>query len=358
MNVRIRRVNLRKPSEQDIRDINVVLEQSANASVFHTLEWNQLLIEQFALRYVALLATVEQMPVGFYVGFMLDNHVCRSPAVQLQSVYGGPLAIDTDQGVICELLKASERAQPFADWQIWTPPNYDVAPLIEHGYLCREMFTPIVRLGASEGELWSRLHWEKRNRIRKAAKSAVRVRVGDMTDVDAYYTMVVATLRRAGISILPKGFYRKVLVRLGSRGMARLSLAEHENQIIAGTLTLFYKDTACYWDAGWNREYGTLSPNDLLHWEVVRRANWDGFKFYDLLRLEPDRLPGIARWKSNFGGDVVRCYFLEKVLPGHRLWRAWRLLREPRRFAAKLSGHVVRFRHTDSPGVAPNRALV
>jgi len=118
-------------------------------------------------------------------------------------------------------------------------------------------------------------------------------------------------------------------------------LAKYKGKFIAGTITLFYKDTAYFWDAGWHRDYGSLAPNDLLHWQVIKWANQNRYKYYDLLRLEADRLPGIARWKMKFGGDVMPCYYLSKATPGYRLRRGLKTITNPRRVLSKLRSFMV-----------------
>ncbi len=94
--------------------------------------------------------------------------------------------------------------------------------------------------------------------------------------------------------VLPKSFCKEVLTQLAPLGMARLLLAKHDGQVIAGTITLFYKDTAYFWDAGCDGDYRSQAANDLLHWEIIKGAS-GGYKYYDLLRVETDRLSGIAR---------------------------------------------------------------
>src|SRR3990172_8326865 len=240
--LRIKRVDLLNPSAADMQSMAKVLAGSANTSVFHSVEWNQLLTSEFGLRNVTLVAFLGDGPVGLYSYYELDGHRCVSPVTHLQSVYGGPISVGNDSQVIGGLLRASERLQGMAAFQVWTPPDYDLSAFVERGYSCRTMYTPVLDLQAAEEELWARLRWEKRNRIRRALKSGVVVEDGDLADLDVYYQMVVETLGRAGVGVLPKSFYKQILTHLAPRGMARLRLAKVSGEVIAGTVTLFYKD--------------------------------------------------------------------------------------------------------------------
>jgi hypothetical protein len=62
MGVKIRRVDLTNLRPEDSQGIAEVLAKSANATVFHAVEWNHLLVENFGLAKVTLLATVGGEP--------------------------------------------------------------------------------------------------------------------------------------------------------------------------------------------------------------------------------------------------------------------------------------------------------
>lgn len=340
MEVVTRRLNIAELSPKDWHSIDQVLAGSANATVFHTVEWNQLLVEQFDLQNITLLATISEVPVGLYSIYALDRHVCRSPAIHLQTTYGGPLSIENDPEVVTALVKEAERLQPVTAFEIWTPPNYDITPFLKLGYLHVEMYTPVVNLQFPEEGLWAGVDGKKRNVIRKAIRNGVAIIEGDAAALDEYHGMVVGTLSRAQIDVLPKVYYRRILESLGSRRMARLFLATHKGSTIAGALILAYKDTVYGWDMGWRRDYISLGANDLLNWEVIKWARRKGYKYFDLLRLDPDHLPGVARWKETFGGDSLVCYYVQRATSFYRLWRGLNLIKNPRRAFQKLSSYM------------------
>jgi hypothetical protein len=334
--IEIRRVKLTELSSEDRASINEVLIKSPNATVFHTVEWNQLLAHELGLQNVTLLATMGERPVGLYTFYPLREHRCLSPAVHSFSVYGGPIATSGSPEVVAALLRESERLHRFAVFQIWTPPNYDISPFARLGYSHSQMYAPFVDLQATEEELWAKLHRKKRGAIRKAIKSGVLVVDGDTSSLDEYYEMAVGTLGGAQIEALPKGFYRQVLERLAPKGMARLLLARYNGKMIAGGIWLFYEDTAYDWDMGWRRDTQDIPANDVLVWEVIKWASKHGYRCCDLLGLDPDHLPGIARWKMRFGADMIPRHYLQKKTPGNKLYRGLRLLANPGRAIRRI----------------------
>ncbi|MCL4488740.1 MAG: GNAT family N-acetyltransferase [Chloroflexi bacterium] len=336
MQTKIRRIDLMEPGQEDSQAIDQVLRRSPDSTVFHTPEWNRLLMRHFGLRNVTLLASVGQAPVGLYSYYVLDDHLCRSPAIHLQSVYGGPLSTVNRPQVVADLLKEAERLQRTALFQVWTPPNYDASVFVRLGYSIGSMCTPVLHLDASEEELWARLDRKKRGAIRRAIKHGVGIAEGDISALDEYHEMVTATLGRARIKALPKSFYAGILERLVPQGMARLVLARHAGTTIAGTFFLLFKETVSVWDMGWRRDYPPLAPNDLLNWEVIKWASQKGFKNYDFLRFDPDHLSGIALWKKTWGVELVPCYYVSKVTPGLRLLRGLKVMTNPGRAFRKL----------------------
>lgn len=341
MNVQIQQVDLSNLSQSQRSDINQVLKKSDGASIFHTIEWNQLLIQWFGLELITLLAMADQQPVGLYIFQEKNDRVCWSSAIDLQSVYGGPIAINDDPVVIVELLKASEKICPASYFNIWTSPNVRPTPFKMQDYEVEEMLTGVIRLDRSEDEAWKNIHRKKRAQIRKALERGAEVEERDAESLKLYRDMVTETLSGTGIDPLPLGFYKLLMERLKSLGLSKLFYVVYDHDVISGTIILYYKDTVYGWDMGWRREFSDLSPNDLLVWNISKRARLDGYKFFDLLRVEPDRLPGIAKWKMHFGLEIIPVYGFYKETMGFRLYRAGNMLiNNPTRALQKLKSHL------------------
>ena len=341
MNISVRKVDLTKLDKDELAGIQRVLDSSQAATIFHTPEWNRLLIEYFNLPYTALLASDGNAVLGLHLFFHHSDQTYRSPAIEWQSVYGGPVALNDDPLIIQALLQEAERVCPIAYFQVWTSPRTDLSPFLQSRYSSEQMWTPIMDLSLPEEERWKKLHKDKRYQTRKALNAGLEIREANIDDLESYHAMVAETLARAGLAPLPLGFLRAVLERLSHLGMARLFVATLMQETISGTIILYHKDTAYGWDIGWRREYSGLSPNDFLIWEVTKQASRDGFRHFDLLRIEPDRLPGIAKWKETFGCEIVPCHLLRKSTTAYRLLRPVTIaFTQPRRVIQKVRSMV------------------
>ncbi len=349
MKTDIQRVSLHSPSAGDISAINKILGESNRATIYHTLEWNQLLIKYSNRENVTLLAYQNKEPVGLYSFYVLDDHRCFSSLISFFTIYGGPIATNNDPEVIAALLRAAERLHPFSTFDIWTPPDYDATLIARHGYSTQQTyFAPLWRIQSSEDELWNRLEREKRRTIRKTIQLGVTIREGNLSDLDTYYALVLNTMSGAcnpwtgnPIRLLSKDFYQRVIEALGENSRARMFLADYHGEIVSGTIVLYYKDTVYGWDIGWRREFSKIAPNNLLVWEVACRARQTGFSLFDLQVMQSDYQPGIARWKKGFGIETVPLSHFSKTPMRLRVYRGgMTLFANPKKALNKIASFV------------------
>lgn len=280
---------------------------SPDASIFHTLEWNEVLAESFG-RDPTMIMGIDHGRISYWLTFATCEKsgaraVYRSPDRAIETVYGGPLAAVPGEGV-AEFLSAVHHELKSAFVEMWLNPLTETAYLERVGYVVTPYYTSLLDLDRTEQELWDGMHSKTRNSIRKADSCGVSVAIDDNL-ISRYYEMVQETLGSRNVEVLPEGFYRKVITKLGSIGNAKLFVAFHERQPVGGALILFHRDVAYYWHGASFKRFSSLSGGQLLQWEIIKWARMNGCKTYDLLSVEPDRLPGIARFKMRFGGKTV-----------------------------------------------------
>jgi lipid II:glycine glycyltransferase (peptidoglycan interpeptide bridge formation enzyme) len=168
-----------------------------------------------------------------------------------------------------------------------------------------------VDLTASEDEIMARQKQKTRYNIRLAAKKGVTVSAGTLDDLDAWYGMYALTAARDGFTIHGLDYYRQVLSVLGEAGMARLLLARHEDDLLAGIIVFAFGRTAQYMYGASSNEKRNLMAPYLVQWEGMRWARERGAAVYDLWGI-PDRLEesedlwGVYRHKRGYGGEIVR----------------------------------------------------
>lgn len=329
-----RRVDVAAPSPEDKASVETVLMNSPGASAFHSLEWNQILTNEFELENVTILATQDQRPVGLF-SYYVDGIACRSPLTRLETYYGGPIST-SDPRVERALLREAENTHRFAWFDIWGSPGSTRVPLLDAGYSGEEFHTPILNLQRPEQDLWRGIGKKRRNLIRKAERSGVRIVVGDASLIDAYHPLVVSTFQRKQVPIYPKSFYRRIVEQLGARGKARFLLAEHAGKFIAGAIFLVLNDTVYFWHGASDKDSPSIAQNDLIHWRLIQWARQEGYRYYDFMVVQPDRLPGLAHFKMSFGGEIVPFHNMHKATLGYWVRRAASYAARPRALVHRL----------------------
>lgn len=309
-------------------------------SVFHSVEWCRLLFDEFGAVTRAAIALVDSKPVGLFCYHCDRNwHFFRknvSPYGELESPYGGPLVEPGYEWTIAPLLHAVQiHEKTISSWIVGTP-SFDAKWLKEAGFDTLPLYTSIVKLGRSEDDLWAGIHQKTRNMIRKAQKEQVEIRESNGDHVALYYSMLQEVLGRHDHPLLPQSFYQRIVRDLAPIGMARFTLAWHCEQAVAGLIALSFKDTIYYWSGASHLNSRAAAPNDILQWDMITWANAHGFKYYDLLRIEPDRLPGIAKFKMRFGGETVALPAGAQWTGGGQLIRGLQFVTDPQRMLRRL----------------------
>jgi lipid II:glycine glycyltransferase (peptidoglycan interpeptide bridge formation enzyme) len=156
-----------------------------------------------------------------------------------------------------------------------------------------------------------------RKHIRQAQRRGVLAREGSEDEFPVAYSLVEATGRRQGFTPYPLAYYEQIWRSF--QGHVHLLLAEHRGNILAGILLLAFGDTVYYKMGGWLGTHQDVRPNELLHWEGMRWARDQGYRYYDLEGIEPTDgeailagreianrdLHGLTYFKLGLGGDVT-----------------------------------------------------
>ena len=163
-------------------------------------------------------------------------------------------------------------------------------------------------MAATEDELMASFHQKWRYNIRLAVKKGVEVRVCGKEMVPDFARIMLTTGVRDGFVTRPPEYFANMLDNLGEH--ARLYMAFHEGQPIAGTLAIHYGDKVWYLYGASSNEHRNLMPNYLLQWSMIQWAVETGCSVYDFRGVsgdisEDNPLYGLYKFKKGFGGDFT-----------------------------------------------------
>ena len=313
-----------RPGEETSEATRSLYEECLS-SIFQSIEFNRIVQEVFATELRFLVAEREGELIG-----ICPSHLVRDNWL-LSTMHSGPRMFEVPYGgwvlkdralelSLARLLPTMFRQKvlywslPVVNADAWSP-----------GPDTTKFQTLVIDLLKDNEEIFLQsIHGKRRNMIRKAERSGVEILDGSTNEVDLFYDVLLKqTNERTGILLHPKGYYRKVLEKYSGCGMAKLFMAKNRNRILAANLIVANKWFAHYWIGAKAENVENLGQGELLQWHAIQWAKRQGIRYYDLCGYEPDRLPRIAEFKSDFSRTIVPFYLVSRRSIGYRI--AYRL---------------------------------
>ncbi len=228
--------------------------------------------------------------------------------------------------------------------------------------------TVILPLNKTPEELLSNMKSKWRYNIKLAAKKGVVVSKHFASDsdfdsaFDHFYELFCQTSERDGVSFHNKEYYKDLLIRSAKNSskeniLVTLYLAHHEDDYLAGIITLFYVDKeaspmgkqaspngeilsplgeALYLYGASGNVKRNYMPAYLLQWTAIQDAikfNCPVYDFYGIPPTDKEDHPmhGLYLFKTGFGGNIVHrpgsfdiplrsSYKIYEVLEKARAW--------------------------------------
>lgn len=236
-----------------------------------------------------------------------DPPICQAFFAQLNSQLRrrGALALRMELAQRIELATNDKMMESFISTQF-----YPVTPI-------QPVRTILLDLTADEATLLARMKEKWRYNLRLAERKGVKVRAAQsVEDIQAWYNLMQITSERDQFGIHTLDYYLQAWRIFTPRHQGCLLLAECEGQLLAGIFVSLYAKQGIYLYGASSNEQRNLMPNYLLQWEAIRWAKTQGAKQYDFWGIpatdaETEAMAGVYRFKSGWGGEVVRfvgCY--------------------------------------------------
>lgn len=308
------RIIRKKISEIDSKEsskINQFIEENKGL-IFHETKFNEIVSGSFNTNLSYLLAYENNKLAGICPmhtikkGFL--NLTYSNPAI-FEVPYGG-WVFDNKQVSIQHLLNQTnpsfnEHLTYWSNIQIKEDSDgYDNLAFTSHQ-------TAVIDLSPDEDTIWKGvINSKRRNMIRKALKSEVKVKLYGAEGFESYYPLMADMHDKANLETKPVSYYENVLHNYFVKKQAVIFLAKMNSKVISGVILLGNKNVMHYWQGASKKDGPNLGQNELLQWEAIKWAKDNGSKYYDLCVVEKERLPNIARFKLGFSKNIVPFYLL------------------------------------------------
>ena len=201
-------------------------------------------------------------------------------------------------------------------WQMSSPlipKMMPSCPLIRSAVDIQPSTTVVLDLSQSMDSIISKMKPKWRYNSRLAQKKGVKVFQADSDKIMCFYKLLKITAQRDGISIHSFEYYNTLFKHDfydGIKPEIRLYLAQHEDDIIAGIVTLFRNREAVYLYGASSDIKRNLMPSYALQLKAIEEAKAYGCIIYDLFGIPPNDNPdhpmaGLYRFKTGFGGTII-----------------------------------------------------
>jgi len=271
-----------------------------SARLYHLSRWRDVIQQSMGHRYHALAAMEDGRIAGVLPLVHLNSWMFGSFLVSLPYFnYGGILADSPD---VARLLYA--QAGDLADQLGARHVELRQAePLVEDAPTKTHKVAMHLALPDDPDVLWESLKPKVRNQIRKPQKAGLVARHGHLDLLDDFYTVFARNMRDLGTPVYAKAFFRTILEAFPQRShVVTVYLADEQTCVAAGFLLGDRRMLEIPW-ASSLRSHNSLSPNNLLYWEVLRYGCEQGYGVFDFGRSSKDS--GTYRFKKQWGAEPV-----------------------------------------------------
>jgi hypothetical protein len=161
-----------------------------------------------------------------------------------------------------------------------------------------EKFTQYIEMTKSP------MQWPTRSRraIIRAKKRACQIRIGTSEDISQLLDIYHENCAAADISLKPDEYFYQVVNHLCPAGIARFTVAERDNRIVACLITIQCGKTVSYNVPCSRFKDRTLQANSLLIDESVHYFRDCGFLYWNW-EASPSREHPVYEFKSYWGSD-------------------------------------------------------
>lgn len=194
------------------------------------------------------------------------------------------------------------------------------APGLVRSHAYMPASTLLIDLSKSDDELLSHMHEKTRYNIKVAERHGITVRAkprgmmgaSSSNDIETFVRLNEETAARDRFTSQPSRYVRATFDFLQARGMAHVRIAEKDGNALAASLEISFGDTRTYLYGASSSAARNLMAPYALHWDAIRSAKLEGFRYYDFHGVNPadESSPyfkmsweGITRFKLGWGGE-------------------------------------------------------
>lgn len=208
------------------------------------------------------------------------------------------------RGLLLRMIPPAFTDDPFAgEWRsVWHSLGLSVNDRLHTEHTQRVDLVPALEV--LRGNL--RQRW--RNYLKSAEKSGFSVREG--TSIEFYDQFLAAykemMARKRFETTVDVNEFRQVQMELPEPLRMRVFLCEQGGKLLNALVVAAAGDTGIYLLAATSGEGLNFKGAHLLQWRAIEWLKSQGFRWYDLGGINPEKNPGVFQFKNGLGGQDAR----------------------------------------------------
>jgi len=319
-------IELQIAEENEREKWNMLVENSSHGTIFHTWEWLKIVEKHVNMRLYPIIGMRGSNIIGIYPLFLHRNFILRavfSPPPWVAVPYLGPVILEYEK------LKQDKRESVFIAFQrkadefireemkahyslIKTAPGIlDARPLKWNGYIVEPIYNYVIDLRKGADSVFKNFKKSLRNDISRAEKKGISVEEGSKEELKWIYNAVKRRYSEQNKRVSTTEMYLLDLYDTFYPQNMKIFVAKYEGEIVGGLLNIYKNKKILNWMGNVKTNIRGVSPNDLLHWEVIKWATEHGLKYYELVGANTERL---CHYKSKYNPSLSICFSAKKYL--------------------------------------------
>ncbi len=287
------------------------IDAAPGATLAHAEPWLSVISKAMGHQDRSLIAERGGEVCGVLPMMLLSHWLFGTFTVSLPWLdYGGILADGADTaGALCDAAVTQARADgaSFIELRSVEKVQPDL-PTRE------EKVTFWLPLGDAD-TVWKGLDPKVRRHVRTAEKAGLRCQFGREELLPEFYWVFARNMRDLGTPVWGMALFENILGAFPKT--SEIALVRLGEKAVGGGLVLSFKDTVYMPSVSSLRPYFPMRPNNILYWEVIKRACERGDRHFDFGRSTVGS--GTYHFKKHWGAVVKPLHWQYILLDGKKI---------------------------------------
>jgi len=286
----------------DLKEWDEYIYSHPEGCVFQTSAWRRVIESTYGHRPFYIMAKQGSEIRGVLPVFLLNGHLFGRVMATSPYASSGAICADDDEAAHALVEKAIQLAREHeVSYLELKSSNLTKCTELQHHTDYLNYYMPI----EEPQIMWrSRLKKKTRESVRRSERYGLILEKGHHL-LDAFYQVMVVSMRRLGTPVHSKSLYQNILASFGPN--ANIFAVKYKGIPVSLSLVLFYRKEFVALIRGSLDEYYHLRPNNFLYWELFKDAYSSGATSFDLGRSLAGSGPAI--FKESWGAEAKPLYY-------------------------------------------------